>query len=170
MAVLNGLEIRGVKKRVGHEGEDLPYGNVHYLGKCVGYFELLDWGAGFTYTHTSEVIDEDKIIMAATKVQELMGWHEKYKELEMVDVVLNELITFKDEEMEFKKAIKKGCYFVTTYEDMSLDPYDHRPSKLKRYYTVPVKLKNELSELVDGLNKEGFKVRVYKSEKDYVKC
>jgi len=115
MASINGVEMKSLKYRSGHEDERLSSGIVYFNGKKVGYVEELDYGGGLQYELPDEA--KEKLMEYGKK-----NFHEDY--LKDLDFLFYHLMDILETEKKFKTLKKKspeGIIFITSF----LEEYKH---------------------------------------------
>jgi len=107
MASINGVEVKNLKKFVGHEGE-CEQGNVYLNGKKLGFWSQDSWGGPDTFD-----FDESALDKACSDFKAGFPDSYKYKEFcDSKDVFIGYVTELKNIESYLKKDYKKG--FKTT--------------------------------------------------------
>jgi len=138
---MNGFEVKALKYYPDHEGVMVPYGNLHYQNKKVGEFRASSWGGPMQYNHSHKTISESEVRKKLSEIVELLGWDPFYDEF---DLLMEELIAFKEMQTDFKKKAKEGKYLVLLSSDCSIDPLSEDPDLMEDViYEVNVNITEE---------------------------
>lgn len=167
MASIKGYEVKGVKLFPDHEGAMIPYGNLYFKNKKVGEFRADSWGGPMIYDHTSKTISEEEVVKGVLSIPEQLGWDSFYKNF---DIIIEELVNFKEDEKKFKKLQKKDKYLCIYEQDRtksfgtSFVPCVH--------YSIPSVLDfEEQIKKVQEIEQEkhpGGVVRAYRTLEDFI--
>lgn len=115
MAKIKGVELKAVKCFKGHEGEPLTQGNIYMNGKKIGYYSE-DFMSGPIHLDIEKEYEEkfEKI------VDDVTGGKYEYM---AKDVFIDELLTLKELEGDFKKAVKEGYKALILVEHPRQHPF-----------------------------------------------
>jgi len=99
MAKIYGIELKGVTRFKGHEGEPLTQGNIYMDGKKVGYYSD-DFHGGPINLQIDEPYKEKfyKIVHAHIGEDKFMA----------DEIFIEDLVNLGEFEKDFKRAMKKG--------------------------------------------------------------
>lgn len=106
MAIIYGIELKGITKFKGHEGEPLIQGNIYFNGKKVGLYSDDSWGGEEIIHINSDVRDQIKLM--ATKYIELNPPPFEFLKSNPIGYLFGDLVFLIGLESEWKRAKKKG--------------------------------------------------------------
>jgi|SRR5699024_4637334 len=137
MASIKGFELKAVKHFEGMEGIGFN-ANLYFNGKRVG--RASDYATG---AHIEYYVEDKRI---ESKLEEVAKEYDDFG-FEVVGTFINELLTLKMLEKEYKKAIKEG-YGSIAY---LTDSYNKKgPRKIPEIYSIPKGYDGDINE--DGFD------------------
>ena len=126
MAKIYGVELKAVKRFVGHEGYCYQ-GNVYKDGKKVGFWSQDSWGGPDEYDFNTEILNE---VIEKMKTSSYYRKHfvepenkrinipvDRLYEFLDTDTLMNDLIILKDDESTYKKYAKQGYPITVIISD-----------------------------------------------------
>ena len=159
MASINGVEVKNLKKFVGHEGE-CEQGNVYLNGKKLGFWSQDSWGGPDMFE-----FDESALNKACSDFKDGFPDSYKYKDIcDSKEVFMGYVTELKDIEGYLKKDYKKGCkttVLVTDGYHMSWTSFvqDLSEEEVLRQYSAGIeKLKAKMFKNVEP------RVKVFKPD------
>ena len=165
MSSIKGLEIKGLTKFRGHEGEPLRQGNIYLKGKKVGFYSDGDWGGCATISYDSKEIEAE---IQAITVQYFKENPPDYTFANTDDYLLSAVIDLALDEKDFKSALKKG-YVLQLVADSVYE--EGKPQPMPITYSIPPKLStpDELAKFRSELQGKGYnKFTEFKSLEDFI--
>lgn len=176
MATINGLQIKGLKFFIGHEGECYQ-GNLYLNNKKIGFWSQDSWGGIIDNVNLERDYSETylrKQIIALNEDKTIKG-----KSTSGVDYTINydferlmtDLLILIDNEKAFKKAIKSGYVMTLVVSDGFCVSTWSLPSKyisLSDDEVQKVLAKDIEKAKAKMFNKEEITVKVYRSLDDFI--
>lgn len=108
MASIKNFQVKAVKTFQGHEGEPLRQGNLYFMNKKVGFVSDGDWGGEPVIRFENDVRKEWERAAAA-----YLAEHPEEKLWSAQEFLFYSLMDLTMDEIEFKKAVKKGYKVLT---------------------------------------------------------
>lgn len=163
MAKINGIEIKGVKIFLDHEGCQIAQGNVYYKGKKLGSWSQDSWGGPDRFGFDTSILDKEvKKYRDSNKVKE------EDKSICNLEILLFDLLELKDIEDEYKKCIKKGYkLYVRATDGYHICGYYAKEPSVEDVFDTPFyrkffrECKNKFFKSWDG------KIEIYSSLDDF---
>lgn len=143
MASIMGIELKNVKTFRGQEYPTNYHGNVYYNGKKQGFWSQDGWGGPDRYEFNTKILDA---------IAKSYYGKDSYYDL---DCLLGEILTLRDYESIYKKAIKAGYTSVVIMSDGFKESYIKIPR---------IKDKTEILKQCDPFIKRFTKESKYKDK------
>ena len=169
MAKIHGIELKGMKTFLDHEGARIAQGNLYVEGKKVAEWSQDSWG-GPDIIRMCDGYSEQALWDSVKKVHPEKLKHTSCgMEFELdydVEILMGELVRMSEQEKEFKQTIKKGYTHVCFVNDGRYAlKYGLRTTK---GITDTIKSRVTEAAIKEGLNADSLELSFKKSLEDFI--